>query len=163
MRIIKSDNAYGEDVDESIEQDFKPLSAEEASALIKSQAVLSPWRVLFWQVGVGSLVAFAAWGLTGRTQAAWSAGYGALSVVIPAAFFIRGLARQQQAGNAGSALVGFFVWEMVKIVLTIAMLFAAPRLIVQLDWLALLAGFVVTIKVYWVAMWLRPGRKDPRK
>jgi ATP synthase protein I len=83
--------------------------------------------------------------------------------VIPAAFFIRGLARQQQAGNAGSALVGFFVWEMVKIVLTIAMLFAAPRLIVQLDWLALLAGFVVTIKVYWVAMWLRPGRKDPRK
>jgi ATP synthase protein I len=52
---------------------------------------------------------------------------------------------------------------MVKIVLTIAMLFAAPRLIVQLDWLALLAGFVVTIKVYWVAMWLRPGRKDPRK
>ena len=56
-------------------------------------------------------------------------------------------------------MTGFFVWEMVKILLTVAMLFAAPRLILNLNWLALLAGFVVTMKVYWVAMWLRPGRK----
>jgi ATP synthase protein I len=82
---------------------------------------------------------------------------------MPAAFFIRGLARQQKAANAGSALVGFFVWEMVKIVLTVAMLLVAPRLIVQLNWLALLAGFVVTMKVYWMAMWLRPVRKDSLK
>jgi ATP synthase protein I len=48
---------------------------------------------------------------------------------------------------------------MVKVVLTVAMLFAAPGLIPDLNWLALLAGFVVTMKVYWVAMWLHSVRK----
>ena len=56
--------------------------------------------------------------------------------------------------------MGFFVWELVKIVLTVAMLLAAPRLVSQLNWLALLAGFVVTMKVYWVVMWLHLVRKN---
>jgi len=64
-------------------------------------------------------------------------------------------------GNA--ALAGFFVWELVKIALTVAMLFAAPRLIAELSWLALLVGFVVTMKVYWAAMWFRSARKDSIK
>ena len=165
MTIIKSDHAIdvNEDASEQDEQGFKQLTADEAGALLKGNLVSSPWRVLVWQVLVGSLVALATWGLTGHLQAGMSAGYGALAVVVPAAFFIRGLARQQKAANAGSALVGFFVWEMVKIVLTVAMLLAAPRLVVQLNWLALLAGFVVTMKVYWVAMWLRPVRKESLK
>ena len=161
MTIIKSVHEF--DADESSEPEFKPLNAEEAAVLRKSNPASSPWRVWVWQIAVGFLVALAAWVLTGSSASAWSAGYGALSVVLPAALFIRGLARQQLASNAGSALVGFFVWEMIKIVLTIAMLFAAPRLIVQLNWLALLAGFVVTMKVYWMAMWLRPVRKESLK
>ena len=47
---------------------------------------------------------------------------------------------------------------MVKVVLTVAMLFVAPKLVVGLNWLVLLAGFVVTMKVYWVAMWLHSRR-----
>ena len=78
--------------------------------------------------------------------------------MVPAAVFARGMARQQRAPNVGSALGGFFMWEMVKVALTVAMLFAAPRLVVGLNWLALLAGFVVTMKVYWVAMWLHSKR-----
>jgi ATP synthase protein I len=58
------------------------------------------------------------------------------------------------------ASAGFFVWEAVKVVLTVALLFAAPALIVNLNWLALLAGFVVTMKVYWIALWLYPVRKN---
>ena len=157
MPIITSDPEF--DVDESDESDFKPLSAEEAQALRKAQPMVSPWRIVGWQILVGLLVALAAWGTTRSAVAGWSAAYGALAVVIPAALFLRGLSRQQSAANAGSALTGFFVWEMVKVLLTVAMLFAAPRLILNLNWLALLAGFVVTMKVYWVAMWLRPGRK----
>ena len=60
---------------------------------------------------------------------------------------------------AGAALAGFFVWELVKIVLTVAMLLAAPKLVPDLSWLALLVGLVVTMKVYWVAMWLHPARR----
>ncbi len=148
------------DADESDAPEFKRLSAEEAQALRESSPHVSPWRVVGLQVVVGVLVALVAWGYAGSPAAGASAMYGAAAVFIPAALFLRGLARQLRAANAGSALVGFFVWEMVKIVLTVVMLFAAPWLILQLNWLALLAGFVVTMKVCWVAAWLRPVRKD---
>ncbi len=55
------------------------------------------------------------------------------------------------------------MWEMVKIGLTVAMLIAAPRLVLDLSWLAMLAGFVVTMKVYWLAMWLRWVRPHRQK
>lgn len=145
------------DADES---EFKPLNAEEARALRERHPPLSPWRVVIWQAGVGLLVALLTWGLTQNGVAGASAAYGAMAVVLPAALFARGLSRQRRAAHAGSALTGFFVWEMVKIALTVAMLILAPRLILNLNWLALLAGFVVTMKVYWVAMWLRPARRD---
>jgi len=109
-------------------------------------------------VGVG--VALLAWMVTGNAQMFWSAGYGALAVVFPAAVFARGLSKQTSALHGNAALAGFFVWELVKIGLTVAMLTAAPKLVEGLNWLALLAGFVVTMKVYWVAMWFRPARKN---
>ena len=163
MSIITTVTELDADEDDADELEFKRLSAQEAQALRESNPSVSPWWVVGMQVAVGLLVALAVWGVTGISSAGWSAGYGALAVVVPAALFVRGLSRQQQAASAGSALTGFFVWEMVKIALTVAMLFAAPRLVWQLNWLALLAGFVVTMKVYWLAMWLRPIRKDSIK
>ena len=148
------------DADQFEDLEFKRLSAQEAQALRELQPMVSPWRVVAWQALVGSLAALVVWALTQSSVAGWSAAYGALAVVIPAALFARGLLRQRGAASAGSALAGFFVWEMVKIALTVAMLVAAPRLILQLNWLALLAGFVVTMKVHWVAIWLRLGRKS---
>ena len=163
MSIITTVTEVDADEDDADELEFKRLSAQEAQALRESNPSVSPWWVVGMQVAVGLLVALAVWGVTGISSAGWSAGYGALAVVVPAALFVRGLSRQQQAASAGYALTGFFVWEMVKIALTVAMLFAAPRLVWQLNWLALLAGFVVTMKVYWLAMWLRPIRKDSIK
>ena len=148
------------DTDELEEPAFKPLTAVEAQALREQQPMVSPWRVVRWQVLVGVLVALVFWALTRKAALAWSAAYGALAVVIPAALFARGLIRQREAASAGSALAGFVMWEIVKIALTVAMLLAAPRLVVQLNWLALLAGFVVTMKVHWVAIWLRPKRRN---
>ncbi len=144
---------------EADEEDFKPLTREEAQKLRDASPALSPWWVVAGQLVVGVVVACAAWALTGRQSVAWSALYGALAVVIPAALFVRGLTSKVSSMNPGAAVAGFFVWEMIKIALTVAMLFAAPRLIAQLSWLALLAGFVVTMKVYWVAMWLGPALK----
>jgi len=60
--------------------------------------------------------------------------------------------------SPGAAVVGFFVWEMVKIGLTLAMLFAAPRLVSELSWPAMLVGLVVTMKVYWLALLVRPKK-----
>jgi ATP synthase protein I len=53
-----------------------------------------------------------------------------------------------------AVLMGLFFWELVKIILTVALLLVAPKVISNLSWLALVAGFVVTIKVYWLAMML---------
>ncbi len=138
--------------DEKNEEQFKPLTAQEAQKLREAHPALSPWWVVFGQAVVGLLVAAVTWALMGRQNLAWSAGYGALAVVLPAALFARGLTSRLSRSSPGAAVFGFFLWEMVKIALTIAMLFAAPRLIANLSWPAMLVGLVLTMKVYWVAL-----------
>jgi ATP synthase protein I len=148
---------------EALEPEFKPLTAEEARQFSEKNPSVSPAKVVGIQALVGLGVALGAWGLTGKENVGWSAGYGALAVAIPAALFARGLARKMslespQARAMGAAF-GFFLWEMVKMALTVAMLFAAPRLVANLSWPAMLVGLVVTMKVYWVALMLRPKRR----
>ena len=140
---------------EAEDLDFKPLTEQEAREWRKRHPAMSVWRIVWSQAVVGALVALLAWLLTGKPQVAWSAGYGALSVVLPAALFARGMARKRS--SAGAAMVGLFGWELVKIVLTVAMLAAAPRLVPGLSWLALLVGMVVVMKTYWIALLARPG------
>lgn len=141
------------------EPPIKPLTAEEARRLREQNPPVSPWWVVGAQVVVGALVALAAWGWSGEASVGWSAGYGALSVVIPAAVFARGLTSRFSSLNAGTAAAGFMVWEMVKIALTVAMLMVAPGLVPQLSWPALLVGLVLTMKVYWVALAYRPRKR----
>ncbi len=138
---------------------FKKLSADEAQRLREKSPSVSPWWVVGGQLVMGLVVALAAWALTGRQNVGWSAGYGALAVVIPAAVFARGLTGRTSSLNAGTAAFGFMVWEMVKIALTVAMLVAAPRLVEALSWPALLVGLVLTMKVYWLALAYSPRRK----
>ena len=144
---------------EAGDEDFKPLTREEAQKLRETSPSLSPWRVVAWQLVVGLVLAGAAWAWTGRSNAAWSALYGALAVVIPAALFARGLMSQFSSMNAVTAGFGFFVWEAMKISVSVGMLFAAPRLVTDLDWLAMLISLMVTLKVYWLALLMRPQRR----
>ena len=103
---------------------------------------------------MGVLLALAAWLLTGKQNVGWSALYGALAVVIPGALFARGLMSKVSSINPAAAVTGFFLWEMVKIGLVLAMLFAAPKLVQDLSWPAMLVGLVVTMKVVWLVLWL---------
>ena len=154
-----NDGATAEQV-EVEDAGFKPLTRMEAERIRAANPPASMMRVLGVQVLTSLVVACLARTLTGLDAMGWSALYGGLAVWVPAALFARGMQRQKVTGHAGSALVGFFVWELVKIVLTVALLLAAPRLIPGLNWLALLAGFVVTMKVYWLAMWLHLVRTN---
>ena len=147
------------DVEDDVrDEGFKPLTREEAQKLREANPSVSPWAILLVQLGVGVLVACAAWALTGRLNMGWSAFYGALAVVIPAALFARGLTSKLSSMNTVAALFGFFLWEAVKIATSVGMLFAAPRLVAELDWLAMLVGLMVTLNVYWVALLMRPKR-----
>jgi len=143
-------------------RDFKPLTADEALKLRQRQPSISPWWVIAGQLAAGFLAALMAWGLTGKASIGWSAGYGALAVAVPAAVFARGLTNRLSSLSASTAMVGFFVWEMIKIALTLAMLLAASRLIKGLNWPAMLAGLVVAMQAYWVALMFAPKAKKLR-
>lgn len=91
-----------------------------------------------------------------------SVAWGSVAVVIPAVVFVRALSRQMRRTQPGSALMGLMVWELVKIALTVALLLVAPKVISNLSWFALVASFVVTMKMYWLAMalgWLQTKSK----
>ncbi|KQT12975.1 ATP synthase subunit I [Ramlibacter sp. Leaf400] len=137
----------------------KPLSAEEARKLREQHPPVSPWRVVGGQVVVGLAAALVAWAITGKASVGWSAGYGALAVVIPAAVMARGMTSRFSSLNAGTAAFGFLLWEMVKIALTVAMMMAAPRLVSGLSWPALLVGLVLAMKVYWIALAFAPRKR----
>lgn len=139
----------------------KPLSAQEVRRLREQHPPVSPWWVVAGQAGVGLLAALAAWGITGKQNVGWSTGYGALAVVIPAAIFARGLTSRFSSLNAGAAVVGFLVWEMVKVASTIALVGAGPKLVRDLSWPAMLVGLILALKVYWVALAFSPRARKP--
>ena len=138
----------------SAEGPSKPLTRVQAIAVRQKNPSLSPWLVLAGQAAMGLLVALAAWLLTGKVNNGWSAFYGALAVVVPGAVFARGVMSRVSLINPAAAVTGFFLWEMVKIGLVLAMLFAAPKLVADLSWPAMLVGLVVTMKVVWLVLWL---------
>jgi len=138
--------------DEGLEPEFKPLTAEQAKAWRQRNPISSPWRVLVLQVAVGALMVVLTGGVSGQFHLAASVAWGVVAVVVPAMVFVRALGRQMRRTQPGSALAGLLLWELIKVVLTVALLLVAPKVISDLSWLALVAGFVVTMKVYWLAM-----------
>ena len=122
----------------------------------KAGSVISPWQILVGQLIAGLVFAVLAWFITGKTSVAASVAYGALAVVIPAAVFARGLMSKFSSLNALTAGFGFFVWEMIKIVATVVLIAIAPKLVADLDWLAMLIGLIVTMKVVFVLLWVLP-------
>ena len=132
------------------------LTAEQARELRARQPQVSVWRVVLIQALAGVVVALIAWGVSGR-QTALSAAYGALSVVLPSAIMARGITGRLASVNAATAALGFLVWEAVKVMLSIAMLLLAGRLIDGLSWPALLAGLIITMKIHWLVLGLGRG------
>lgn len=147
-----------EDTDGDNDLDFKPLTAQEAAALRAADPALSPWWVIGLQCVAGLLVSGLVAGIFGKS-AGWSAAYGAVAVIVPAALFARGIMGRFASLNAASATYGFFMWEAVKLVVSVVLVAMAPRLVVNLNWLALLAGLFVTLKMYWLALLKRPRPK----
>ena len=144
------------DSQDTQDDEIVPLTAQEVQALRQHQPLLSVWRVIGAQLLAGLLVASLALWWFGSV-AAQSALYGALAVVLPAGLFALGLTGRMSSANAGSAVFGFFLWELVKLALTVVALVAAPRWIEGLSWPAMLAGLLVTMKVYWLALGMRRG------
>ena len=157
-------SGVAQEADDASGVDFKPLSAQEAHEWRAANPPLSPWPAVWVQAGASLVVVAVAWLVSGgQGSATSSAAYGALAAWLPAVLFARLVARRmRQQASAAGALLALMVGEAIKIALTVALLLAAPRLLAQVHWLALLAGFLVTIKAAWVALWWssthRPGK-----
>lgn len=150
MVTIPPSKAYDTEHD-SEPLDFVPLTRLQVQALARANPVVSPWWVVLAQLVLGVTWVALAWLVFGALVAK-SVACGVLAVVLPAALFARGLTSQFARANAGVAVMSFFVWELVKIVVTIGLLFAAHRLVKDLNWPAMLAGLILTLKVYWLVL-----------
>ena len=92
-------------------------------------------------VVVGALAA-----LLGGWSAMISAVLGGLCCVVPNGIMAVRLFAASASGTASPAT--FFIWEFVKIALTLALLGATAWLYRDLNWLALVAGIIVALKSY---------------
>jgi ATP synthase protein I len=142
--------------------EFKPLSREEAERWRASQPELSPWRVVKVQWLVGLSLAALVGLMTRQAPIALSLLYGAAAAAIPTALMAWGLTSsalaRQLAGRVETVFMNFVLWEGVKILLTVVLLWIAPRIVPQLNWLALVAGLVVVLKVYWFGFFFQTRR-----
>lgn len=139
---------------------FHRLDGNEAREWRSRHPQLPVVRALAWEALTGVLVAMLAWLITRRVDVAWSAAYGALAGVLPAVLAAWGSTRWARSGfPPGAALAGLLVWEVVKLVLTMGLLVAAPKFLGVPIWPALLVGLALTIKMYWVGLfWVGPGK-----
>jgi ATP synthase protein I len=145
------------------EEEFQPLTAEEAQAWRQRHTSLSVWWVLGAQLALSAVLAMLGSWLWGFASIGISVMYGALAVIVPAALFARGLTSSAASVNAMTAVVGFAVWQGVKLVLTVLLLALAPRVLNEVSWPALLAGMLLAMKVYWLALaWGKPRQATPQ-
>lgn len=151
-RVTSDPGAWNDEEDEAAKPAFKALTREEAQALREKDPPLSPWRVIAVQLWVGTVVALLAALAIGRQEVGWSLLYGAITVVVPGALMARGMTSRLSSVSPGASAVSFMLWEMVKIGVSVVMLMLAPKIVQPLSWPALLAGLVLCMKVYWIAL-----------
>ena len=134
------------------EAPVRTLTRAEAQDLRERKPQVPAWWVVAAQAAVGLVVAMLAWLVFQDPAVGMSALYGAAVVVVPGALMARGMTSRLSSVSPGASAVSFMLWEMVKIGVSVAMLVLAPKLVQPLSWPALLAGLVLCMKVYWVAL-----------
>ena len=165
---MPSDRSTATPVDEwedgAPEPEFKPLTREEAQQWRTRQPAFSVWRLVGLQVLAGVSAAVLGGLLTQSAAVVWSILYGAAAVALPSAVMAYGLTSSALArilsGFAKAAFAAFLLWEGVKILLAVALLGLAPVLVPELNWLGLLVGLVVVLKVYWLGFLIQGRRSN---
>jgi ATP synthase protein I len=102
-------------------------------------------RVVLLQLATTFVAACIA-GLLAGTPALISALLGGLCCVVPNGLFALRLFANARGGGANP--MSFFIGEFIKIALTVALLGATAWLYRDLNWLALIAAFIVALKSY---------------
>ncbi|VVE70499.1 F0F1 ATP synthase subunit I [Pandoraea captiosa] len=144
------------DDEQEQEKPIVPLTRAQAERLfgpdVGRASSVTPFRVVGAQVLL-SLIATLAWWLLSASprDAALSAWLGGMIGWIPGALFALRLRISGDRVSVGSLVTG----EAIKVATTIALLVAVAYGFPGVHWIALLITFVLTLKVYWLAMALK--------
>jgi ATP synthase protein I len=103
-------------------------------------------RIVSLQMMATAVVGVVAW-LLGGLPAMFSAVIGGLCCVVPNALFALRLFASAHRPGAANPMT-FFIGEFIKIALTVGFLGATAWLYHDLNWLALICGFIVALKSY---------------
>lgn len=159
-RTVAASNRWDDTSDRDADRNFKRLSREDVAALRAQELPVSPWRVVATQVAVGVVAALVGWLITRRPEVAWSMLYGAAVVVVPGALMARGMTSRLSSMSPAASAVSVLLWSTVKMLVSVAMLLVASRVVQPLVWPALLIGLVLCIKIYVVALLWRHRRSN---
>ena len=111
-----------------------------------SAKTITMWRVVSLQL-IATAIAGAIAAMLGGEVAMVSAVLGGICCVLPnGVFAVRLFAGMNRPGGANPAT--FFVWEFIKIAMTLALFGAAGWLYRDMNWLAFVGGFIVALKSY---------------
>lgn len=143
------------------DRDVKPWSADQANAWRAAAHTMSPWLPAGVQAVVGALLLAGSmvpnWDKVIRLSLAW----GVFSGLLPSLLCVTGyritawmLRDLPRGAQALLGLASILCWELVKLLLSVALLILAARLLEGVNWLAMLVAFVVVVKAYWLAFLL---------
>lgn len=130
----------------------EPMTAPEAAELRRTLWQWSPLKGVGYQAVAGMLVVLLVVTYTGDAAKVLSTMSGVICVVLPGLVFAFGMRRRGRVSMASAVVSVFFVWELIKVGLTIGLLSVVPLVFAGVEWLYLLAGFVVTVKASWLAL-----------
>lgn len=157
MRNSQTNSGIGAGSDANVEGDTDenavPLTRAEAEALRAGWGKFSLMRVFVAQAAAALLAVAACVAFGGTVATVQSVAWGAAACLLPSV--VTGLAwrRGMRAGLHGVSLGRLLLWEGVKIVFSVGLLWAAPRWLAEVNWLALVLAFVWTVKAFWVGAW----------
>ena len=80
--------------------------------------------------------------------------------LVPGALMARGMTSRLSSVSPGASAVSVLLWSSVKILVSVAMLVVANRVVQPLVWPALLIGLVLCMKIYVVALLWRQRRPN---
>jgi len=115
-------------------------------------------KVLVGQIGIGTVLAAALWGLYGHV-AGYSALLGSLTCVIPNAFLALRLVVPRRDPGAGALIRAAYIGELGKLALTVLMFSIVFAMVRPLSAAALFAGFIAAQLMTVAGLLLRDGRE----
>ena len=82
-------------------------------------------------------------------------GFAAWAPVALVAWGLRAGGFSQRLMSQGMTLGVLGFWELIKLLFSVGLLLAAPRVVDGVNWLAVVLAFVLVLKMYWAAaLWL---------